>query len=64
MPGFPKVCSSRNLTSERTNCEKIDNWQATPRVNALLMISNGAPIQDGCPKDVSTKEILKLLHVA
>ncbi len=54
IPGFSKFCSSRNLTAVK----EMDNWKATPRDNALLMICNGAPIPDGCPTDASTKELL------
>ncbi len=35
----------------------MDNWKATPLDNALLKISNGAPIQDGWPTDPITTEI-------
>ncbi len=58
IPGFPKFCSSRNLTAVK----EMDKWKATPRDNVLLMISNGAPIQDGCPTEKKKK--LKLLHAA
>ncbi len=58
--GFPKICSLRNLKSGRNNGEKMDNWKATPRDNALLKSSNGAPIQGGCPTDVNTTEIKKV----
>ncbi len=37
--------------------EEMDNWKVIPRDNALLNISNGVPIQDGCPTVVKTTEI-------
>ncbi len=42
---------------EETTVKEMDNWKATPRDNARLKISNGAPMQDDCPMDVSTTEI-------
>ncbi len=45
------------LQLEETTVKEMAHWKATPRDNAFLKISNGAPIQDSCPTDVSTTEI-------
>ncbi len=33
---------------EETAVEEMDSWMDSPWNNALLEVSNGAPIQDGC----------------
>ncbi len=48
---------SRVSEVDETTVKEMHNWKATPRDNALLKISNVAPIQDGCPTDVSTTEM-------
>ncbi len=59
IPGFRKFCSSRNLTSGRNNGERNEQLlETTPRDNALLKISNDAPIQDGWPTDPITTQIV------
>ncbi len=58
IPGFLKLCSSRNLTNGRNNGERNDNWKASPRDNVLLKTANSTPIQDGWPADPITTEII------
>ncbi len=55
--GFRSSALNEILQVEETTVKEVANWKATPRDNAFLKISNGAPIQDGCPVDVSSTEI-------
>ncbi len=55
--GFRNSALHEILQVEETTVKDMANWKATPRDNVLFKISNGAPIQDGCPIDVSTTKI-------
>ncbi len=45
---------------EETAVEEVYNKKATPRNNVFLDISDDTPIQDGCPKDPTSAEIIAI----